>query len=71
MTDQEETTLPEGNVTVQVSWSTLNYKDAFSAITGKVRCAQLSLVPGIDFAGEVMESSDARYKKGDKVLLNG
>lgn len=71
VTDREETTLPEGNVTVQVSWSTLNYKDAL-AITGKSPIVRsFPLVPGIDFAGEVMESSDARYKKGDKVLLNG
>jgi len=63
--------LPAGDVTVRVEYSTLNYKDAL-AITGKgpvVR--QFPLVPGIDFAGTVEESSNPGFKRGDKVLLNG
>jgi len=63
--------LPAGDVTVRVEYSTLNYKDAL-AITGKgpvVR--QFPLVPGIDFAGTVEESSNSGFKRGDKVLLNG
>lgn len=67
----EESQLPAGDVTVRVEYSTLNYKDAL-AITGKgpvVR--QFPLVPGIDFAGTVEESSNPSYKRGDKVLLNG
>jgi acrylyl-CoA reductase (NADPH) len=63
--------LPAGDVTVRVEYSTLNYKDAL-AITGKgpvVR--QFPLVPGVDFAGTVEESSNPAYKDGDKVLLNG
>ena len=66
-----ESQLPAGDVTVRVEYSTLNYKDAL-AITGKgpvVR--QFPLVPGIDFAGTVEESSNPGFKRGDKVLLNG
>ena len=67
----EESQLPWGDVSVRVEYSTLNYKDAL-AITGKgpvVR--QFPLVPGIDFAGTVDESSNPGFKRGDKVLLNG
>ena len=67
----EESQLPAGDVSVRVEYSTLNYKDAL-AITGKgpvVR--QFPLVPGIDFAGTVDESSNPGFKRGDKVLLNG
>jgi acrylyl-CoA reductase (NADPH) len=67
----DESQLPAGDVTVRVEYSTLNYKDAL-AITGKgpvVR--QFPLVPGIDLAGTVEQSSNPAYKSGDKVLLNG
>ena len=67
----DEARLPEGDVRVRVSHSTLNYKDAL-AITGKgpvVR--QFPMVPGIDLAGVVEESSHADFKAGDAVLLNG
>jgi acrylyl-CoA reductase (NADPH) len=67
----EESQLPAGDVSVRVEYSTLNYKDAL-AITGKgpvVR--QFPLVPGIDFAGTVDESSNPGFKRGDKVVLNG
>jgi acrylyl-CoA reductase (NADPH) len=67
----EEARLPAGDVTVRVEYSTLNYKDAL-AITGKgpvVR--QFPLVPGIDFAGTVEESSNPLYQPGDRVILNG
>ncbi|MBX3598288.1 MAG: oxidoreductase [Rhizobiaceae bacterium] len=63
--------LPEGDVTVSVEWSTLNYKDAL-AITGKSPVVRrFPLVPGIDMAGKVKESSDPAFKVGDAVLLNG
>lgn len=63
--------LPEGDVTVQVSHSTLNYKDGL-AITGRAPIARsFPMVPGIDLAGTVVESRDARFKSGDAVLLNG
>lgn len=67
----DEAQLPEGDVTIQVSWSTLNYKDGL-AITGKGPVVRkFPLTPGIDMAGTVIESSHSRWKEGDKVLLNG
>jgi acrylyl-CoA reductase (NADPH) len=67
----DESVLGEGDVTVAVEWSTLNYKDAL-AITGKSPIARkFPLVPGIDFAGMVTSSQSPRWKVGDKVLLNG
>ncbi|MHC1668340.1 MDR family oxidoreductase [Stenotrophomonas maltophilia] len=67
-----ESALPEGDVTVQVSHSTLNYKDAM-AITGQGGAVVRSfpMVPGIDLAGTVLESADRRYQPGDQVVLNG
>lgn len=67
----EASQLPEGDVTVRVSHSTLNYKDAL-AITGKgpvVR--QFPMVPGIDLVGEVETSNHNDYQAGDPVVLNG
>ncbi|MDC8802370.1 oxidoreductase [Halomonas pacifica] len=66
-----ESQLPEGDVSVRVEYSTLNYKDAL-AITGKgpvVR--QFPMVPGIDLAGIVEASSCDEFTPGDRVLLNG
>jgi len=67
----EESVLPEGDVQVQVAWSTLNYKDGL-AITGKSPVVRrFPMVPGIDFAGTVTHSSHSAWKVGDKVVLNG
>lgn len=67
----DDAALPEGEVLVDIAYSTVNYKDAL-AITGRSPVVRkFPMVPGIDFAGTVAESSDARYKKGDPVLLNG
>jgi acrylyl-CoA reductase (NADPH) len=67
----DEANLPEGDVKVRVHYSTLNYKDGL-AITGKGPVVRsFPMVPGIDFAGEVLESSGAEFKAGDMVLLNG
>jgi acrylyl-CoA reductase (NADPH) len=67
----DEASLPEGDVRVRVLYSTLNYKDGL-AITGKGPVVRsFPMVPGIDFAGEVMESSSPDFKVGDMVLLNG
>ena len=67
----DEARLPEGNVMVRVSHSTLNYKDGL-AITGKGPVVRkFPMVPGIDLAGTVEESSHPEYKAGDRVLLNG
>ncbi len=67
----DEDVLQDGEVTVQVEWSTLNYKDGL-AITGKAPVVRrFPMVAGIDFAGTVSQSSHPRWKVGDKVLLNG
>ena len=67
----EESQLPEGNVTVEVECSTLNYKDGL-AITGSSPVVRkFPMVPGIDLAGVVSESSHPDWKEGDRVVLNG
>jgi len=63
--------LPPGNVTVDISWSGINYKDAL-AITGKGKIIRnFPMVPGIDFAGTVHHSEDPRFHTGQAVLLTG
>ncbi|MDO6776811.1 MDR family oxidoreductase [Shewanella sp. 3_MG-2023] len=63
--------LPEGEVLVDVSYSSLNYKDGL-AVTGLGKIIRnFPMVPGIDFAGVVSESADPRYKAGDEVILTG
>ncbi|MEF8755102.1 MAG: MDR family oxidoreductase [Accumulibacter sp.] len=67
----DEAVLPAGDVSVRVAWSTLNYKDGL-AITGKAPVVRrFPMVPGIDLAGSVSESSHPRWRVGDLVLLNG
>ncbi|QIX96158.1 MDR family oxidoreductase [Cedecea sp. FDAARGOS_727] len=67
----EPATLPEGNVTVEIDYSSLNYKDAL-AITGKGKIIRnFPMVPGIDFAGKVQSSEDPRFHVGQAVLLTG
>lgn len=66
-----ESQLPDGDVTVDVLWSTLNYKDAL-AVTGKGKVVRrFPMVPGIDFAGVVRDSAHADYKAGDEVIMTG
>lgn len=63
--------LPDNDVLVEVSYSSLNYKDGL-AITGKGRIARrLPMVAGIDIAGEVVESRSPAWKPGDNVVANG
>ena len=67
----DESQLPEGDVTVRVSHSTLNYKDGL-AITGAGPVVRkFPLVPGIDLVGTVESSSHAEWRAGDAVVLNG
>ena len=67
----DESQLPEGDVTIDVAYSTLNYKDGL-AITGRSPVVRkFPMVPGIDLAGTVRESSHADWKVGDAVVLNG
>src|SRR4028119_1981672 len=64
--DLSVSALPEGEVLVEVAYSTLNYKDGL-AITGAGKIVrQFPFVPGIDFAGRVRESSDDRHRPGDE-----
>lgn len=63
--------LPQGDVTVAVEFSTLNYKDGLCLTTGGGLVRQYPHVPGIDFAGTVEASVDPRYQPGDKVVLTG
>ncbi len=67
----DEGDLMEGDVTVRVEYTTLNYKDGL-ALTGRSPIIRkFPLTPGIDFSGSVIESSHADFKKGDLVVLNG
>ena len=63
--------LPEGEVLVSVEYSTVNYKDGLCIGPGGGLVRHYPHVPGIDFAGVVEQSTDARYKPGDKVVLTG
>ncbi|HEY1075194.1 MAG TPA: MDR family oxidoreductase [Fontimonas sp.] len=71
LTQLDEAQLPEGDVTIDVEYSTLNYKEGL-AITGKSPVVRkFPMVPGIDLAGTVSASAHADWKVGDKVVLNG
>jgi acrylyl-CoA reductase (NADPH) len=63
--------LPAGDVTVAVEYSTLNYKDGLCLGSGGGLVRTWPHVPGIDFAGTVESSDDARYAPGDRVVLTG
>ncbi len=67
----DDSRLPEGEVTVSVAFSTLNYKDGLCIGPGGGLVRSYPHVPGIDFAGTVERSEDARFKPGDKVVLTG
>ncbi len=66
-----EDQLMDGNVTVAVEYSTVNYKDGLCIGFGGGLVRNYPHIPGIDFAGTVESSSDDRYKAGDKVVLTG
>lgn len=63
--------LPEGNVVVNVEYSTVNYKDGLCIGPGGGLVREYPHVPGIDFAGTVESSDDPRYSAGDSVVLTG
>jgi acrylyl-CoA reductase (NADPH) len=63
--------LPEGNVVVNVEYSTVNYKDGLCIGPGGGLVREYPHVPGVDFAGTVESSNDARYNAGDSVVLTG
>lgn len=71
ISEVDEAQLPTGDVVVAIEYSSLNYKDGL-AITGKGKIVrQFPMVPGIDYAGRVISSTDARYQEGDAVVLTG
>jgi acrylyl-CoA reductase (NADPH) len=71
LADFDEGNLMDGDVTVRVEWSTVNYKDGL-ALTGKAPVIRrFPMIPGIDFAGTVESSSHPQWKPGDRVILNG
>ena len=71
LTDFDEANLMDGDVTVRVEYSTVNYKDGL-AITGKAPVVRrFPMIAGVDFAGTVESSNHAAWKAGDKVVLNG
>jgi acrylyl-CoA reductase (NADPH) len=71
LTQFDEADLMEGDVTVAVEWSTLNYKDGL-AVTGKAPVVRrFPMIAGIDFAGTVEASSNPQWKAGDKVICTG
>ncbi len=67
----EESALPEGEVTVAVEWSDLNYKDGLACTPNGRVVTAYPMTLGIDFAGTVVESSDTRYAAGDRVVATG
>lgn len=67
----DESRLPAGNVTVAVEYSTINYKDGLVVTGGGGLVKHYPHVPGIDFAGTVLESAHAACKAGDRVVLTG
>ena len=71
VTDLDEASLPTGNVTVAIEYSGVNYKDGLVVTGAGGLVKRYPHVPGIDFAGSVIESRDPAYKPGDKVVLTG
>ena len=71
LVDFDEKDLMDGDVTVRVEWSTLNYKDGL-ALTGNAPVVRrFPMIPGVDLAGTVEASSNPAWKPGDRVILNG
>ncbi|NUS92097.1 MAG: oxidoreductase [Nocardia sp.] len=71
LTTVDDARLPEGDVEIDVAWSTLNYKDALAITGASPVVRKFPMVPGIDLAGTVTTSSHPRWSAGDKVVLNG
>ncbi|HYA36114.1 MAG TPA: MDR family oxidoreductase, partial [Candidatus Binataceae bacterium] len=71
LTEIAESDLMEGDVTVAVEYSTVNYKDGL-AITGRAPVIRkFPMIPGIDLAGKVLKSQNPKFREGDRVVLNG
>jgi acrylyl-CoA reductase (NADPH) len=63
--------LPEGDVLINIDYSTINYKDALAITSSSPIIKDYPMVPGIDFSGTVEETSNNNFKIGEKVILNG
>ena len=63
--------LMEGDVLVKVSYSSFNYKDGLAVVKKTPVIKKFPMIPGVDFSGKVIDSSHKKFKKGDKVILNG
>jgi acrylyl-CoA reductase (NADPH) len=71
LTEFDDKDLMEGDVTVRVEWSTVNYKDGL-AVTGKAPVVRhFPMIAGVDFSGTVDASTHPAWRAGDKVILNG
>jgi acrylyl-CoA reductase (NADPH) len=71
LTDFDEKALMDGDVTVRIGWSTVNYKDGL-AVTGKAPVVRrFPMIAGVDLAGTVESSTHPKWKPGDEVILNG
>ncbi|MDK4716033.1 MDR family oxidoreductase [Rhizobium sp. CNPSo 4039] len=66
----EDDVLQTGDVSIDVEWSNVNYKDAIAILSPRI-IQKFPLIPGIDLAGSVTSSSNARFKAGDKVVATG
>ncbi|MFT0877904.1 MDR family oxidoreductase [Rhodopseudomonas sp. G2_2311] len=71
LTQFDEAELMDGDVTVRVEWSTLNYKDGLALTGNSPVVRRFPMIAGIDFAGTVESSSNPNWKPGDKVIANG
>jgi len=69
--DMDPSELMDGDVTVRVTHSTVNYKDGLSLSGNSAIPRRFPMIPGIDLAGIVEHSSHASFKTGDEVMLNG
>ena len=67
----EKSFLKHGDVTIKVAYSGLNYKDALILKNGARLVKEYPHIPGIDFSGEVIDSNNNKFKKGDEVILTG
>ena len=71
LVDFDENDLMDGDVTIAVDWSTVNYKDGL-AVTGKAPVVRrFPMIPGVDLVGAVETSAHPEWKAGDRVILNG
>lgn len=71
LTELDDDALPDGDVTVDVEYSTINYKDGLALTNRSPIVRQWPMVPGIDLAGTVTASDHASFAAGDRVVLNG